>query len=403
MGNFSYSIITKDGKEKKGNLEAESKEKAMAQLKAEGNTVLKIQTGSALNKDISFGGKKKVKSKDLSVFCRQFNSLLVAGVGVVPALGMLSDQTENKNLQVAIKNVRDNVEKGDTLATAMKRETVFPSILVNMMDAGEASGNLEMSLQRMSEHFEKDTKVKGMLKKAMIYPAILMTVAIGVLVLMVVVVLPKFSSMFEDMDGKMPGLTVALLNLSDFIRHYWYFIILIIVALVIAFKMYKKSPEGARRLAQINLKLPVFGVLTTKTACARFTRTFSTMIASGMPMLEAMDITANTMDNVLYKETLQDTKVQIQRGVSLAQPLKKSGLFPPLVVHMVSIGEETGNLEEMLNNCAKYYDEEVELATQQVMALLEPMIIIVLAGIVCLILGAIYGPMVTMYNTMGSM
>lgn len=402
MGNFSYSVITKEGKTKKGSIEADSKEKALAQLKADGNTILAIKTGSVLNKELSFGGKK-VKSKDLSVFCRQFNSLLVAGVGVVPALGMLADQTENKSLQVAIRDVRDGVEKGDTLAAAMRKQSVFPSILVNMMDAGEASGNLEMSLQRMSEHFEKDTKVKGMLKKAMIYPIILMTVAIGVLVLMVVAVIPKFSAMFADMDSELPGLTKALLNLSDFLRHYGYIVVIVIVALVFLFRWYKKTPDGARKLATIGLKLPVFGNLKKKTACARFTRTFSTMIASGMPMLEAMNITASTMDNVLYKEVLEETAVQIQRGVSLSQPLKKSGLFPPLVVHMVSIGEETGNLEEMLNNCAKYYDEEVELATQQVMSLMEPMIIIVLAGIVCLILGAIYGPMITMYNELGNL
>lgn len=402
MGNFTYKIITKEGKEKKGSLTADTKEKARAQLKSEGNTVIDIQAGSILNKEITIGGGKKVKSRDFSVLCRQFYSLLNAGVGIVAALGMLGDQTENKRLKEAVMNVRDSVEKGETLAGSMKRESVFPPLLVNMIEAGEASGNIETSLLRMSEHFEKDTKVKGMLKKAMIYPIILCVVAIVVLVVMVVVVIPQFASMFADMDAELPFLTKALLALSDFIKEKWYIMIAVIVAIVVAYKMYKGTESGKRTLAQLTLKIPVFGTLSKKTACARFTRTFSTMIASGMPMLEAMRITASTMDNILYKDALEEAALQIQRGVPLSQPLKKSGLFPPLVIHMVTIGEETGNLEEMLNNCAKYYDEEVKQATQQVMALMEPMIIIAMAAIVCVILGAIYGPVVSMYDELGN-
>ena len=402
MANFTYKVITKEGKEKKGAIEADTREKAMAALKSEGNTILQLAEGSVLNKEISFGGKK-VKSRDLSVFCRQFHSLLQAGVGIVSSLDMLADQTENKKLQEAVKNVRDNVEKGETLAGAMKRETVFPGLLVSMVEAGESSGNIEISLQRMSEHFEKDTKVKGMLKKAMIYPIMLLVVAVVVLIVMVVAVIPNFATMFEDLDTGLPGITQALLNLSDFLIHRWYIVLLVIAAVVAAVILFKKSAFGKRFFATVGLKIPVFGKLKTKTACARFSRTFSTMMASGMPMVEAMEITARTMDNLLYEETLQEAAVQIQRGVALSQPLKKSGLFPPLVVHMVGIGEETGNLEEMLNNCAKYYDEEVELATQQVMALLEPMIIIVMAVVVCVILAAIYGPVISMNEAMNNL
>lgn len=401
MANYTYRIISKDGKEKKGSLEAESRERALATIKTDGATVLELKEGSALNKEITFGGSK-VKSRDFSVFCRQFYSLLQAGVGIVPALDMLSDQTENKTLKKAIINVHDNVQKGETLAGAMKREKkVFPPLLISMMEAGEASGNVETSLERMSEHFEKDTRIKGLLKKTMIYPIVLIIVAIVVLVVMVVAVLPKFASMFDEMEADLPGLTKGLLALSDFLINYWYIAILIIVSIVVLIKVFLKTPTGQRFFATVGLKLPVFGKLSMKTACSRFARTFSTMMSSGMPMVEAMTITAKTIGNVLYEDALNETTTQIQRGVSLSKPLAKSGLFPPLVLHMVGIGEETGNLEEMLNNCAKYYDEEVEIATQQVMALLEPMIIIVMAGIVCLILGAIYGPILTMYNTLG--
>ncbi len=401
MANFTYRVINKEGKEKKGSIEADSKERAIATLRNEGNTVLSLAAGSVLNKEISFGGKK-VKSRDFSVFCRQFNSLLTAGVGVVPALEMLADQTENKALQEAVRNVHDSVQKGDTLAGSMKKEKVFPPLLVSMVEAGEASGNIEISLERMSEHFEKDTRVKGLLKKAMIYPIVILVVAIIVLVVMVVGVLPSFAEMFSDMDTELPGITRALLSLSDILKNYWYIIIAVIVGIVVALRLYGKTETGKRVFARLVLKLPVFGKLNVKTACARFARTFSTMLASGMPMLEAMEITSRTIGNILYQDALEETTTQIQRGVSLTQPLKKSGLFPALVVHMVGIGEETGNLEGMLNNTAKYYDEEVELATQQVMALIEPMIIIVMAGIVILILAAIYGPIIKMYQTLGT-
>ena len=403
MASFTYKLITTDGKEKNGTLEAETRDKALAQLKADGSTVIEVKTGGALNKPINIGSGPKVKTRDLGVFCRQFESLLQAGVGVVPALEMLGEQTENKTLQTAVMNIRDGIQKGDTLAGAMKKESCFPPILISMMEAGEASGSLEKSLNRMAEHFDKDTRVKAMLKKAMIYPIILMVVAVGVLILMVVVVIPQFSSMFADMGTKLPAVTQGLLNLSHWLRKYWYIAIIIIAAVVFGIKMFKKTDYGKHFFAKLAIKLPVFGRLTVKTACARFARTFGTMLASGMSMVEAMEITAKTMDNVLFREALEDATQQIQRGVPINQPLKKSGLFPPLILHMVGIGEETGNLEEMLNNCAVYYDEEVEMATQQVMAMMEPMIIIVLAGIVILILAAIYGPIITMYNTLGDM
>lgn len=404
MSTYVYKVITKEGKEKKGTIDTDNRQKAMVSLRSEGNTIISLEEGSALNKDIQIG-RKKVKSRDLSVFCRQFNSLLSAGVGVVPALNMLSEQTGNKTMRESILNVYANVQKGDTLANAMKKEgpDVFPDILVSMINAGEASGSMEKSLANMAEHFEKDTRIKGMLKKAMIYPIVLLVVAVVVLVIMVVAVLPSFAEMFADLDSDLPFLTRALLSLSDFIKTKWYILIAIIVAIVSGVKIFSSSATGKRTMATLKTKIPVFGNLTMKSESARFSRTFATMMASGMSMVEAMTITSKTMENLLYKEALEETIIQIQRGVPLSQPLQKSGLFPPLIIHMTGIGEETGSLEEMLMNCARYYDEETELATQQIMSLLEPMIIIVMAGIVCVILGAIYGPITSMYDTLGGL
>lgn len=402
MSNYVYKVIAKDGKEKKGTIESTSKEKAIFFLKQEGNTIISVEEGSVLNTEIKFGGKK-VKSRDVSVFCRQFYSLLTAGVSVVSSLSMLAEQTENKTMATAIMNMHDSVQKGENLANSMRKEGIFPSVLISMVAAGEASGNLEGSLVRMAEHFEKDTKLKGMVKKAMIYPIVLLVVAVAVLVIMVVAVIPSFSDMFADMGSELPGLTQALLDLSKFIQGYWYIIILAVIAIVVAYKVFTSSPNGKRTMATLAMKLPGIGNLNTKSESARFARTLSTMIASGMTMVEAMNITSSTMENILFREALEESTVQIQRGVNLSDTLRKCELFPPLILHMVGIGEETGNLEEMLNNCAGYYEEETELATQSLMAMMEPMIIIVLAVIVCVILGAIYGPMATMYKDLGAM
>ena len=402
MGNYVYKVINKDGKEKKGTIESDSKEKAVLALKTEGNTIISVEEGSVLNTEIKFGGPK-VKSRDLSVFCRQFYSLLVAGVAVVPALNMLSEQTGNKTLKAAIANMHDSVRKGENLANSMKKEGVFPDSMVSMIAAGETSGNLESALTRMAEHFEKDTKVKGMVKKAMIYPIILLVVAIGVLVLMCLMVIPSFAGMFADMGSDLPGLTKALLSFSDALQKYWYIFLIVIGGLAFGIKYFSGTEKGKRLFARIGMRIPVFGTLQIKSESARFARTLSTMLASGMSMVEAMEITSRTMSNILYKEALDEATVQIQRGVPLTEPLKKCGLFPPLIIHMVGIGEETGCLDEMLNNCAKYYDEETELATQQLMSLMEPMIIIVMAVIVVVILGAIYGPMVSLYDSLGTM
>lgn len=402
MANYLYKVINKDGKEKKGTIVSDSRDKAVLALKSEGNTIISVEEGSILNTEIKFG-TAKLKSKDLSVFCRQFYSLLVAGVAVVPSLNMLAEQTENKNLKQAIANMHDSVRKGENLANSMRKEGVFPSSLISMVAAGEASGNLESALTRMAEHFEKDTKVKGMVKKAMIYPIILLVVAIAVLVLMCVLVIPSFAGMFADMDSELPALTKGLLALSDVLKKYWYIFIVVIGGLAFGLKYYGGTEGGKRVFAKIGMKIPVFGKLQIKSESARFARTLSTMLASGMSMVEAMEITSRTMSNVLYQEALNEATVQIQRGVPLVEPLKKCGLFPPLIIHMVGIGEETGSLEEMLNNCAKYYDEETELATQALMAMMEPMIIIVMAVIVVVILGAIYSPMISLYDSLGAM
>lgn len=401
MAEFIYQALDRNGKTKKGNIEADSMERAKAQIKSEGMTILKIEEASLLNKEISIGGfgRKKVKSRDLGVFCKQFRSILRAGIGIVQALDMLSTQTNNKKLQEALKNVKDNVEKGETLAGAMRKENgVFPNILINMIEAGEASGSLEVALERMSTHFDKDSKLKGLVKQAMMYPIVLMCVTVVIVVIMLVMVLPGFEKTFSSLGEELPGYTKAVMGLSDSLVDTWYLWLISIVAIVICYKAYARSEAGSRVVAKIKLKIPVFGVLTTKTECARFSRTLSTLMSAGMPLIEAIEITSKTLDNILYKDALQEAIKQVKIGMPLSAPLKASGLFPPMVIHMLTIGEESGSVENMLDNVAEYYDEEVEITTKQATSMMEPLIIVVMAVVVISIIAAIYAPILTMYN-----
>ncbi|MBQ5918748.1 MAG: type II secretion system F family protein, partial [Lachnospiraceae bacterium] len=345
MAQFTYKILDKTGKPKKGTLEAENIDKAKAMLKAEGGTVLKLDEASVLNKEINISfGKKKTKVRDLGVFCKQFKSILQAGIGIVDALDMLSQQTNSKVLKESLKNVKDNVQKGDTLHVAMRKEgtNVFPGILLNMIEAGEASGSLEVALDRMSTHFDKDARLKGMVKKAMMYPIVLLIVTIIIVVIMLTKVLPGFASTFASLGSDLPAYTKFVMGLSDSLIKTWYLWLIGIVAVLFAYRTYAKSESGSRKVAAIKLKIPVLGELFRKTECARFSRTLSTLMAAGMPLIEAIEITGKTLDNVLFKDALTDAVVQVQRGAPLSAPLKASGIFPNMVLHMLSIGEESG-------------------------------------------------------------
>lgn len=403
METFAYTAVGSDGREKKGSISAETRDAAAKAVKDQGLMPISITKQGAFDKDISFSvGKKKVKIRDLSVFCRQFSSILKAGVNVINALGMLGDQTESKVLRAAIKNVQSNVEKGETLANAMRMEgTTFPPLLISMVAAGEASGSLETAVERMAVQFEKDAKLQGMVKKAMIYPIVLLFVAIGVVIVMMVFVIPNFMDMFEGLDAEMPFMTVLVINMSNFVINKWWLLIAIVIGVAVAYNMYYRTDAGRHMIDGIKIKIPVFGILAVKTACARFSRIMSTLLAAGMPMISAIEIASGTMDNVLFKDALQKVKNGVSLGMGLSQQLGVTNRFPAMVVHMIGIGEETGSIEDMLTSVANYYDEEVEIATQSVTALMEPMIILVMAVVVGGLVLAIYQPMIELYSTLG--
>jgi len=406
MATFTYVAIDAKGKQTKGAIDAETQMKASEQLKKDGLTIIDIKEGSALNKEISIGsfGKKKVKTRDLSLFCRQFVSLNRAGVTIIESLKMLAEQTENPTLQEALVEVSTSVQKGDSLASAMKQRTdVFPELLTHMVAAGEASGNLDISFERMAQQFETSAKLQAMIKSAMTYPIIVLIVAFAVVIVMLEFVVPTFMGMFADMDIEMPKITLMVVAASDFIQAHFILLMIIIVGIVIGIKTFTGTDTGRGIFHKIAIKAPLFGDLTIKQSSARFARNLSTMLAAGISTPDAVQIVGETMNNIYYKDVMANAKIDVMQGVPLSTPLEKSGLFPPMVYHMVKIGEETGNTEAMLDTLADYYEDEVEEATKRLTTMLEPLMIVLLAGICGDIIGAVIAPMGAMYEGLDSL
>ena len=404
MAAWGYVAIDKSGKEIKGSRDADSKEQVTRELKNQGLIILDIAEQNALTKDISFDFGGKPTPRDLAVFCRQFSSITRAGVTIIQTLNMLAEQTENVKMQKAIQAVRADVEKGESFADSLsKHDNVFPELLVQMARAGEASGSLETAMERMAIQFEKSAKTKALVKKAMIYPIVVALVAVAVVVVMLVFVIPRYMDMFEELGTELPGITLAVVAMSNFIQNYWFIIIPVIAMIVFAIRTWAKTNNGKHVTGKLSLKIPAIKNMVVKSASAQMARTLSTLFTAGVPLLEAVDIVADTMGNVWFKEALKEAVEQIKIGVPFSQPLQTTGLFPPMVYHMIRIGEEAGSTEEMLNKLADYYEEEVEMAVQSLMAAMEPMIIIVLACIVGVLIGAVMAPMVTMYAALDNL
>lgn len=399
MAVFGYTAVDKDGKEVKGSLEAGDREAVLTQLRSQGMTPIEVGEQSLLTRDINFDIGGKVSPREMSVFCRQFVSMTRAGVTILEALKLLGEQAENKKMHRAVNEIRANVEKGESLAESMAAfPKIFNNLMVTTVAAGEASGSLDIALERMAEHYEKSAKTQGLVKKAMIYPCVVAVVAVAVVIIMLVKVIPNYIVMFEQMDVEMPKITQAVIKASNFLQHQWPLLIVFVAAIAALIRRFVKTDMGQLTVGRIALKIPIFKNLIVKSSSAMLARTLSTLTAAGVPLIEAVEITSKTMSNVLFKIALLDAKEAIIRGQPLSAPLEECGLFPPMVYHMVRIGEESGSTEEMLNKLADYYDEEVEVATQALMAALEPMIIIVMAVIVGTLVASVMAPMMAMYE-----
>lgn len=395
MAQYNYKAMDKSGKAKKGSIEAINLDKAKEKLKSEGLIVQDIKEQGVAKA----GRGKKVKDKDLAVFCKQFSAVLNAGVTIISALEMMSEQLENKTLQRALQEAQAYVQKGGTLADAFKlNPKVFPPIMINMTAAGEMSGNLEVCFDRLTTHFETSNALKSKVKGAVTYPIVILIVVIAVVAVLLVGVIPQFSQMFEDMGSQLPAATQMLVNLSNFLQHKWYILVIIVAAVVFGLKAFGKTEAGSLLYAKIGIKFPLFGNLTIKSAAATFSRTMSTLMASGISLIDAVEQVAKMINNRIIREALLDAKTQIAKGVPLSKPLRDCGIFPAMLPQMTRIGEETGNIEDMMDKVADYYEMEVNDATDALTAAMEPLIIVIMGVVVGGIVMAIYSPMLSMYD-----
>jgi type IV pilus assembly protein PilC len=399
MAQYNYKAMDKNGKAKKGSIEAINLDKAKEKLKSEGLIVQDIKEQGAGKK----GGGKKVKDKDLAVFCKQFSAVLNAGVTIISALEMMSEQLENKTLKRALQEAQSYVQKGGTLADAFKlNPKVFPPIMINMTAAGEISGNLEICFDRLTTHFETANALHSKVKGAVTYPIVILIVVVAVVAVLLVGVIPQFSQMFDDLGSELPAATQMLVNLSNFLQHKWYILVIIVAAIVFGLKAFGKTEPGSLMYAKIGIKFPLFGNLTIKSAAATFSRTMATLMASGISLIDAVEQVAKMINNRIIREALLDAKTQIAKGVPLSKPLRDCGIFPPMLPQMTKIGEETGNIEDMMDKVADYYEMEVNDATDALTAAMEPLIIVIMGVVVGGIVMAIYSPMLSMYDAVDS-
>ena len=404
MPTFQYEAIDSSGKTVKGTFVGDTVDAVKAELKRQNLTPMSIGNQSALNKDLNIDIGGKPKTRDLSVFCRQFVSMFKAGVSMIDALKMLEESTENKKLREAVNEVRISVEKGESLSDSFaEHPKIFPSIMVSMTAAGEASGSLDVAMDRIALQLEKSDHTAAIVKKAMMYPIIVLVVMLAVVVVMLVKVIPSYATMFEDLETDLPAITKGVQAVSNFIIYRWYILVPTIILIVVGVNIYRKTDSGKHFFGRLVFLIKPIKDLVVKNASAQAARTLSTLIAAGIPLVDAVEIAARVMSNIFFKEALEGAKEEILIGQPLSRPLEESKVFPPMMYHMIRIGEETGNTEDMMEKCADYYEEEVEMAVQTMMAALEPMIIVVLAGIVGIIVGACMAPMLTMYQSLDNL
>lgn len=404
MATFAYVGRSKSGAVKKGELVAKSRDEAVEQLRKQSVVVTSLEEkASKQGFSLSFGSG--MSEKDLVVFTRQFGTMINAGLPLIQCLEILSTQSENAALRKAIGEVKIQVEGGSTFSDALRKHPkIFDDLYVNMVHAGEVGGLLDTILGRLSKHIEKAMKLKGQIKSAMVYPAAIVGIAAIVITVLMIWVIPVFEKMFKDMSGgkmALPAPTQLVIDMSNFAQASWYIILGVIVGCVVGLKKYYATPQGRLVIDKFLLKLPVFGDLIRKASVAKFTRTLGTLLASGVPLLEALTICAKTSGNKVVEGALLEAKVSISGGKTISEPLAKSGTFPKMVTHMIAVGESTGALDSMLGKIADFYEDEVDEAVTNLTALLEPMMMVFLGVTVGFIVVAMYLPIFTMASAIG--
>ena len=398
MPNFTYTVLDKDGNKLKDKIEAANKEMVVSMLKSKNLYVISIEEENFFNKEIKLMSNAAFAAKDMSLFAKQFSILLKAGISISGSLDILREQLENKQLAKVVDNVYVNVQKGEALSVALRSTKKFPDLFVNTLEAGEAGGNMEDVMERMANYYEKTNKVTSKVKSALIYPCMVLLVTIVVTYILITQVVPTFVEMFAGMNMELPFVTKALMAVGDFFNKYWVIIFSIIGAIVIGLLSYLRTPAGKFRRDLILLNIPLVKSLIQKSAISKFARTMSIMLRTGIPMINAIELSSRVLNNIVMAKSMAVVKNKVESGSNLSTPIEEMKLFPKLVVSMIKIGEETGALDEMLNKCADFYDDEVEVVSGRITSMIEPMVIIVLAIIVGTVVMAIIQPMFQMYE-----
>jgi len=413
MATFQYTATAPGGKKLTGSSEAGSPSELRQRLAEQGYTVQNVKPAKAAKEKAAKSARSadnpnfldrfsRVKLTDLSIFCRQFSTMIDAGVSLVRCLDVLSEQSQSPKLRRIIGDLRSEVEAGNTLSKAMgKYPTVFNNLFVGLVRAGEVGGVLEESLQRLSQFLEKDVELRRKVKSALTYPIIVAIVAVGIVLFLVTFILPKFMDLFKDLGVKQfPPMTQMLMDFSHFLTSKWYFAAMIGAVCYFAFKMFTRTRFGLRAYDRFRLKVPVFGSLNHKVCLARFARTLSTLLSSGVPILQALETVAGTVSNEIISDAILDARARVREGDVISEPLRKSKMFPPMIVQMIAIGQESGSLDTMLTKVAEFYESEVDAALASLTAAIEPVMIVFLGVTVGFIVIAMFLPLVAIINSL---
>ncbi len=396
---FKYKAVTKNGEPIEGFFEANEESDVLSMLK--GNNYLPISVERDVGADAQISlFSSKVKKKDLAVFCRQFYTMVDAGIGIVKCFDILEAQAESKALKNALATVYEDVQKGFTISEAMKKhQKVFPPILINMIEAGEVSGNLDTILERMAKHFEQENKLENKIKSALIYPIVLIVVTIAVIIFMLVAVLPTFIGMFDGSGVALPWPTQFILDVSSWLQNYWYIFGSGIIIIFGGLLYFGSRVEGRRFIDGLKIKIPGIRVTNVKIITSRFTRTLSTLLSSGIPLLQALEVVGRVLNNIAVQDKLINSMDGIRQGVSLSRAVRTIEIFPPMVDSMIKVGEESGALDDILSKTADFYDDEVETSLQRMTTLIEPILLVGMAVVIGFIVIAMALPMFDMVNT----
>ena len=400
MLTFKYRAMNQKGQKIEGTFKANSKNDVLAMIKDNNYYPIEIkETLEREQKDL-FESFAKVKTKDLYIFCRQFHTMINAGANISSALNVLKKETENKKMKKSLNEVYEDVQKGGSLSEALgKHKDVYPELLINMINTGEVSGNLDIIMSRMASHFEKENKINNQLKSAMVYPTVLAGLVVVVVVFLLTFIMPTFTGMFESSGVALPAPTRIVMGISKFVQTKWYILILVIGGVVYGIKKYAKTPVGRLSLDKLKFKLPIIKGTTEKVIVSRFTRTLSTVLASGVPLVQCLEVVQRVVGNKVAEKSLGVIKEKVLKGVSLGEAIGDESIFPVMLHSMIKIGEESGSLDDILDKTANFYDEELETSLKKMTTMIEPLMIIVMGAVIGFIVIAMMMPIFDMSNT----